>query len=365
MSVLADGAFPAGIPAPSIWYLLLYALTMLLHAAFMSYVLCGAVVLALAGVRSRLGSHGSDGALASCAHVLKDWLPAAISGAITAGIAPLLFVQILYQQEYYTANLLSFHRWMAILPVLIAAIYMLYFVKAKRLTGRPRVQAALTVAVAACMLFVAWSWVENHLLSLDRAVWAAQYAEGRMVYASGAIGPRFAFFLAASVPVWALLTAAQLRAGASGTTAEAARGAMRPLSIAALAGLAVSAVLALPVLTGPLGTAHVTTTPQSGWSAVLFGSTAATALGWILIARARRLAGPALAVAVTGCVVSWTAILAIRESTRWSIAGRAISIERHSEVGTTAGLVVFVVFLAIGLAATVWIWRRVARALVR
>ena len=41
---------------------------------------------------------------------LRDWLPFVLSAAITAGIAPLLFVQILYQRAFYTANLLLFNR---------------------------------------------------------------------------------------------------------------------------------------------------------------------------------------------------------------------------------------------------------------
>lgn len=351
-----NAAFPAGIAGPSLWYLVLYAVTLLLHAAFMNYVLCGSIVLAIAGVRG-------GGAMRTVSRVGKDWLPSALSGAITAGIAPLLFVQILYQQEYYTANLLSFHRWMAILPVLIAAYYMLYFVKAKRLAAHPRIQAALAACVAACMVFVAWSWVENHLLSLDRGAWSRQYAEGRMVYASAAILPRLAFFVLAAVPMWAMLLAAQLRAGATGTTPDEAREAMRPLAVAAVAAMAGAAAIAMPVLRGPLATAGVEAASQDAWRLVLLAGGAIAVAGWTRIAVRRVFAGLGAQAAIAGTLAFWLAVIAIRESTRWAIAGRANTIERHAEVGTTAGLVVFVVFLAAGIGVTAWIWLRVARAL--
>ena len=98
--------FPFELPSPSIWYVVLYAATLLLHVAFMSYVLVGALLLGLAGLRARLhaahrsghadGTGGDRGALAPMARVLKDWMPSALSAAITAGIAPLLFVLLAF-----------------------------------------------------------------------------------------------------------------------------------------------------------------------------------------------------------------------------------------------------------------------------
>ena len=67
--------------------------------------------------------------------VVRDWLPAVLGLAITTGIAPLLFVQILYKRQFYTANLLLFNRFMLLLPALIVAYYMLYLVKSHALAG--------------------------------------------------------------------------------------------------------------------------------------------------------------------------------------------------------------------------------------
>ena len=360
--------FPFDLPAPSIWYVILYAATLLLHVAFMSYVLGGALLLGLAGLRARLhGGHGvgygvGHGALAPMARVLKDWMPSALSAAITAGIAPLLFVQILYQQEFYSANLLSFHRWMAILPVLIAAFYLLYLLKAKRIAGRPALQGAIALAITACVLFVAWSWVENHLLSLDRAAWAAQYAEKRMLYASPAILPRLGFFVMATVPTGALLLLLQMRGGATGATEDETRAATRPLAIAAVAGLAVAAAMSSTVLRGPLATAGVAEAPFGPWPALAIAGAGCAALGWMIGTVRGAMTRAAWTLAGLGTAAFWTAVILAREATRWAIAGDAAALDRHGEGGTTAGLVVFVVFAAVGVGAMAWIVRAVQRA---
>ncbi len=352
--------FPFDLPAPSVWYVVLYATTLLLHVAFMSYVLGGALLLGLAGVRRRLGG---DAPTSPSARVLKDWMPSALSAAITAGIAPLLFVQILYQQEFYTANLLSFHRWMAILPVLIAAFYLLYLLKSRRVAGRTALQALIAISIAACVLFVAWSWVENHLLSLDRAAWPLQYEEKRMLYASPAILPRLAFFVAASLATFPLLLLAQMRAGATGCTPEEASAATRPFAITAIVSGIAALALAGPVLRGPLSTAGIEAPAATPWWTVLVIGMGVAIAGWSAAAWRAPPARIGTLMAAIGTTAFWIGATLLRESTRWSIAGDARALERHGEVGTTAGLIVFLVFTLAGVAAVAWIWRRVAKAL--
>lgn len=372
-------SFPFDLPTPSIWYVLLYAVTLLLHAAFMSYVLGGALLLGLAGLRGLLGGrphrqhgaphggplHGSGGALAPMARVLKDWMPSALSAAITAGIAPLLFVQILYQQEFYSANLLSFHRWMAMLPVLIVGFYLLYLLKAKRIAGRSSIEAMITTAIVACILFVAWSWVENHLLSLDRSVWPAQYAERRMLYASPAILPRLVFFVMAAIPTGAALLLWQMHAGATGSTSGDTRAATRPLAIASIVGLAVAASMSSAVLRAPLAIAGVSDAAYGPWLVAALGTAGCAALGWLIGAVRGTMTPAAWSLVGAGTIGFWISLILAREATRWAIAGNASALDRHGEVGTTAGLVVFVVFAALGLGAIAWIVHAVRRGMRR
>ena len=125
--------------------------------------------------------------------VVRDWLPAILGLAITTGIAPLLFLQILYKRQFYTANLVLFNRFMLLLPALIAAYYLLYLIKSHALTGRWAVlRGPVTIAAFACFSYTAWAWTENHVLSLHEELWKYQYSSGNYLYRNAEIAPGWA-----------------------------------------------------------------------------------------------------------------------------------------------------------------------------
>lgn len=351
------------MPGATGWYSLVYGVTFLLHALFMSYVLAGALMLGVAGVARVVRGAAPPGRWTGTMTVLKDWMPFALSGAITAGVAPLLFVQILYQQEFYTANLLSFHRWMAILPVLIVAFYLLYVLKAHGLDGRARLRGLVAMVIALCVLFVAWSWVENHLLSLDRESWGRQYQTRAMFYANPAILPRIVLWIAAAIPTAAVMLAWQLRAGASGVPVEEARRSTRALAIPALVGLGAALAAAWPVLTGVVPPEYGPA-PAMGvvLGMVLLGAGAvAQAVVWVRVATGRATGGAGLAAASVGALLLWAGAILARETARSLALARPELYERHERVATTGGLFVFLVCAVLGVGAVVWVVRMVAR----
>src|SRR5690606_13473055 len=121
---MADTIFPFAYPWQTAFYLTVYMLTLALHVVPMNCVLAGSMVLfgATVNTRRKNGNQANGNAASGALYFsdwLRDWMPFLLGVAITAGVAPLLFVQILYQKNFYTANLLLFNRWMAILPVLI------------------------------------------------------------------------------------------------------------------------------------------------------------------------------------------------------------------------------------------------------
>ncbi len=184
-----DTTFPFGFPLATAFYLTLFVVTLVLHVLFMNYVLSGTAWLAWVH-RKWTRSFGKRSAEiskeepATSESILADWIPTMLSGAITAGVAPLLFVQILYQREFYTANLLLFNRWMSILPVLIVGFYSLYVLRSDWLTRRSSLIKTLTGLLPfLCVAFVAYSWTENHLLSVNSPEqWRAFYADGKEIY---------------------------------------------------------------------------------------------------------------------------------------------------------------------------------------
>ncbi len=251
------------LPMATWVYLVLYILTLFVHFVFMAYVLGGGVYLLFSMARTSAPSpsqgegqgKGPDHEHAAESlttptnadpinALLRDWMPFAISAAITAGVAPLLFIQILYQHRFYTANLLLSHRWMAIVPVLIAAFYLAYVVKTGRFERMQRHwRAAILAIVAGCFLFVAWSWTENHLLSLDRARWESFYVESRWVYRSFEVLPRLAMWVALTLAIMPQLVRWQLWAKRERSAHDALSQANRRLNVISLVALIISAAL--------------------------------------------------------------------------------------------------------------------------
>lgn len=359
-----DAVFPFNLPFPTNAYVILYVASLIAHVYFMAYVLAGSVYLAWAAVLGRLDPARRRDDLVT---ILRDWLPFSLSGAITAGIAPLLFVQILYQEEFYTANLLSFHRGMAIVPVLIVAFYLLYLLKAHRLQRRSALLGVIAVCAASAILFTAWWWVENHLLSIDRSAWVEQYRSEAVFYADTAVAPRLLFWIASAFPTAAVLILWQIRSGASGIPRDSSPDALRRFSKIALIALPISVAFgAIAISVGKSGGTFdriwTNTAPY-----VLLALAGVAVQGWAFFVVAKRatatrsiLVGATIANAAT-----WIGMIVLREHVRLARLPIGGLFERHEEIGKSGGLWVFLVFLLITIAVVATVFRVVSAALRR
>lgn len=356
--------FPFDLPGATALYVALYVLTLVVHVGFMSYVLAGSGYVALAAVRGRAKSD-------PIAVVLRDWLPFALGGAITAGVAPLLFVQILYKESFYTANLLLFHRWMVMIPVLMAGFYLLYLAKSKAVDevvgGMARrgqwVRSAISLAAFLCFAVTAYSWTENHTLALDRSEWVGFYIEKPVVYARTAVILRAAMWIVGGFPLMALVMAWQMRRREASDTE---RGAItRRLALVAVIGLVTSAIVGLAyamvseqsddiaALTGQ-ATFHV---------AVLAVAIAAQIAAWLWMWRARRLTSRTLRIASAAAVVAVLVTALLREALRMSSLDLVPLFKLHADAFESGGMVVFAVFLVINTALIIGCLRLVRRGL--
>jgi hypothetical protein len=107
---------PAGIPSHPIIFLVLGVLTWALHVAAVQ-VMLGASALVLYGAFSR------DAHWRRLAAAMLTTAKVAVSVAIVIGVAPLLFVQVIYDPFWYTANVLS-ARWVIGFIVILIGAYM-------------------------------------------------------------------------------------------------------------------------------------------------------------------------------------------------------------------------------------------------
>ncbi|HSK05279.1 MAG TPA: hypothetical protein VK932_28720 [Kofleriaceae bacterium] len=316
--------WPFTADIPGLW-LALYVLTFALHAAFVGYVAIGtgyALVQALRGSED------------PTAERIRDRLPFMLGCAITAGVAPLLFLQLLYQHRFYTANLLLGPRWGAVVPALIAGFYALYLAKAAvRLRWR---RLALGVGLL-CFAFVAWSWTELHLLMRDEPAWRAMYAAGTRIYADAGVAPRLLLWIGAMGALFAALAVWWERGEAR-----------RRLAAIALAGLAIVGIAAGWLV------ARGASAPAAahGWLYLAIAGAASTAVAWIWTWRspdgagATVVAGATAAALVSGAVVREAPRLALLEPPRAAAAD-------------AGGMPVFLATLVLGVVAISWIARTV------
>jgi hypothetical protein len=147
---LAD---PLPLPAPVglLWALL--QSTFLLHLVAMNVVLGGSI-LALHGRLSRRAENAPH--RAALLSFFDSALPVAIAATVTLGVAPLLFVQVLYGRLFFTSSILMAGFWLAIVPLVILAYYAAYrlAMRGDGSSGRARGLAALVALLFTAVAFL-------------------------------------------------------------------------------------------------------------------------------------------------------------------------------------------------------------------
>lgn len=162
---------PAGLPAPAWLLQVLLVLTFVFHVLAMNLLVGGVVFMGLALRRAKKNPF-----FATLAGRLSKALPACMAMTITLGIAPLLFLQVLYGQAYYTTTVLMAWPWLAIIPLLIVAYYGLYVVQfnPEWLGGRT---TPVAWASALIILFIGLLFTSNSVLIQQPERWAELYGQ--------------------------------------------------------------------------------------------------------------------------------------------------------------------------------------------
>jgi len=371
-----DRTFPLGFPFPTAFYLTLYVLTLVVHVVFMNYVLAGTGYLAVVGVWRWFKRRGGGEPTADeVFEILRDWMPFMLSAAITAGVAPLLFVQVLYKENFYTANLLLFHRWMAILPVLIVGFYLLYLMKSKWMEHRSAGWLAwVTVGALACFVFTGYTWTENHLLSLDRASWSSHYGSGAMKYRHPLLVPRFLMWAAGSIATMALIVGWQMLRGAKGKKSHAeARSPQRikrngaAVDVRKLANLAICGIILSGVVDGVYGWLVQHESGHSGAAPVCLTEPIAKPYavlvvvglllqlgGWLDQRRRDRFSIVSLGLASIGLLATLLGMTVVREAIRLDSIDITKLYEQHAKAARVGGWWVFVFFLVVNAVLIAW-----------
>jgi hypothetical protein len=356
---LIPGVDPAGLPGPLWLFHVLLVFTFFLHLIFMNLTLGGTLLAAVAHFKSGGRRDDFRGVLAGRLMAINNY---GISLTITTGVAPLLFIQLIYQQYFYTATILLAPVWFSILVLLTAGYYAAYLYKFRGAPSRGS-GGGLWLSVSALMfLLIAMIHVAVNLVHAQPEMWGHLADGSWSVFSDPSFWPRLLHFVLAGLGFAAVVTAwwAVRRASEgvdSDTNTQIARWAWRwalwTTVLQVVDGFLLLMVLPRPVLIGVM----------TGGVATLGPLTLAILIGIGLLMMIARVSNPVEKPGlVTGTLAAMTLTIAVMTITRHQV--RALYLEPSTAqfsfqiVPQWGNFVLFAVLLVAGLVTVGFmVWR--------
>lgn len=347
---------PLGLPVPGVFLQSLAYLTLTLHFVAMQFTVGGSVLL-LWSWRRHPG----------IARFFGTGLPLGFSYLVTFGIPPLLFVQVVYGQFFYSSSVLIGAYWISVIPLIILGYGSAYFHRMTRET-RPRHQRWVILMTALTVLMVGYIYVSNITLSLSPERWLGHYQAypggGALNYGEPTVHPRYLLFIVPALFTAGLalvLRAAVLRARhALEEAAISHRVGLRAMVVATV--LEVVAVAGL-WFTLPSPVTEALRTP--GTLLVLSVSTAALGLASLAVAwLSKNRAGLGLPILAAHLLVGAVACLVIvRDRVRLVYLRPHFRLEEAPVIPQWGMFGMFVVTLVVGLAFLVVLTQQTVRGI--
>lgn len=193
---------PDTIPVAWGWFQFLLMLTFVLHLLLMNAMLGGALIAFATHIAK------PDGSPAICRQMAHK-LTYLIAFAVNFGVAPLLFLQVLYGHFFYSSSILMARHWLTIIALLIFAYTSayIYHLKYKALTkGRVRVLGM----VVAPLMVIGFLFSNNMTMMIHPETWQQYFSQpnGTMLNLDDVtLIPRYLHFVVASVAIGGLFIA--------------------------------------------------------------------------------------------------------------------------------------------------------------
>ncbi len=164
---VATSASATAIPGPFWLFTILQWLTFTLHLIAMNILFGGLLLLVLS--RRSIFAELMQG-------TMTRLLPNIMAATITLGVAPLLFVQVLYGRFFYSASIIQGWNWFILIPVLIVVYYLLYLA-AMRKSLSDRVRRDLHVIALIGLVYVSYTFTMISDLASKPDLWQAVYIQ--------------------------------------------------------------------------------------------------------------------------------------------------------------------------------------------
>ena len=193
---------PDAITAPWGWFYVLLIVTFLLHILVMNVMLGGGIIALISAFRG-----GQQNILLGKEFSYK-W-PYTIAFAVNMGVAPLLFIQVLYGQFIYSSSILMAVWWFSIIAMLMLAYYgaYIYDFKFEALGGLRIFMLEFSVLI---LLIIAFFFTNNMTLMLQPDRWLDYFsrADGTLLnLGDPTLIPRYLHFVIGAVAVAGLFFA--------------------------------------------------------------------------------------------------------------------------------------------------------------
>ena len=152
-------------------YLALYLVTLALHFAIIAFPLGGSVLLCLFEIfRGQEISH--------LRNLISRHLAMSIGLGITAGVAPLLFLEIVHPHAFYNAGAILGVWRVALLAPLIIAFYLAYLQKTESFRRWPGiVRLPIRIVGLVCLSAVGSIWMISRRVGEEASLWQDRYLD--------------------------------------------------------------------------------------------------------------------------------------------------------------------------------------------
>ena len=200
---------PNPLPAPYWLFKTLLLVTFTLHIIAMNFMLGGAFLAVIARFTSKGPLSSENKAFRNRIFLdLAKKVPVFLAATITIGIAPLLFVQAIYGQYFYTSTILIAWPWFLLLVILCIAYYGFYYVV---YNGQRRPGPASVVSFISLVLVLIVGFIQSTNVTLMQTPthWAAKYFASPTGWSNNlsdpTLIPRYLHFVTSAIAVGGIL----------------------------------------------------------------------------------------------------------------------------------------------------------------
>ncbi|MBU2650704.1 MAG: hypothetical protein KKA81_07205 [Bacteroidetes bacterium] len=185
---------PDTLPVNWLWFEILLLVTFLLHIIVMNFIVGGSILTIFDSFRKK---------------TFRDevmTIPTLIALTINFGVPPLLFVQVLYGNLFYTSSVIMAVPWILVIPFLLIAYYGAYIYVKKNGKSHAIAQVSLYISTAV-MLIIAFIYVNNNTLMLDPSRWSMYFSDPagtNLNWGEPTLFPRYLHFIVGAISIAAL-----------------------------------------------------------------------------------------------------------------------------------------------------------------